>query len=63
MILVYDSAGHGFVLVLIELSGYAPTAPPAWERGVENFRKVFAGGESEILILVGDVILLGWEFT
>ena len=39
----------------------ACTPPPAWgwgERG-KNFKKVFAGGGSEIFILVGGVILLG----
>ena len=31
--------------------------PPAW--GVKSFGKAFAGGGSEIFILVGGVVLLG----
>ena len=59
MILGDNPAGHGFVLrdlVLIELSGHAP--PPAWGRGLKISEKSLLG-VSEILILLGEVILLG----
>ena len=60
MILGDNPAGHGFVLrdlVLIELLACTLLQLGGW--GVKNFRKVFVGGGSEILILVvGGVILL-----
>ena len=31
-----------------------PPPPPAWGRGLKKFRKVFAGGGSEIFIFVGE---------
>ena len=59
MILGDNPARHGFVLrdvVLNELSGHAP--PPAWGRGLKISEKSLLG-VSEILILLGEVILLG----
>ena len=48
MILGDNPTGHGFVvrdLVLIELSGHAPTSSLGERgKGVKNFRKNLAGG-------------------
>ena len=46
----------------MQVSGHARSLPPpAWGGGGEgkNFRKVFAGGGSEIYILVGGYIVGG----